>query len=921
MGQESKLGPETLTSEVFPKGYTVYRKDKRSGKAGVFLAVTNTIPSEELETTAECETVWAKIQAEGQKNIYVGSFYRIPDDRPVDLQLKELEELNTCLKELPSSAISNTTILGGDFNAGEIVWDEEGYRVKAGAKKPTMCKKLLEVVEEHGLSQMQKHPTREDALLDLFLTNNPTLVKTVNTVPGITDHDMLVIDQDIKPVVIKSPPRKIYKYSKADWPAMKVETASFSNQFAQDWQQHSVDGNWDRFKEHMFSIMNKFIPSRLSSSRKNLPWFSRGLRRQVRKKAKLYNKAKKSGKAEDWARYRTHKKSTERETKKAQWSYVNNELEKGLAENNTKPFWRYVKDKKCDSNGVAPLRDEGKLHTDDQTKARLLNKQFKSVQTKQDPNSSIPSLEGEAYPDIDDLYISESGVEKLLKNINVNKASGPDAIPNQLLKHLATEISSVLTIIFRQSLDTGKLPSDWRNANITPLFKKGDKHMAVNYRPVSLTCVCSKLMEHIICSHIRTHYDKYNALTTLQHGFRTRRSCVTQLLITTQDLISTFDRKEQIDMIILDFSKAFDVVPHYSLMNKLKHYGVRGKVNIWINEFLTNRSQRVVVNGTHSESVSVDSGVPQGTVLGPLLFLTFINDLPDVVMSQVRLFADDCLLYRTIKTIDDQIRLQDDLYALQHWSEKWGMRFNAKKCYVLRMSRHQTHSKGSAASATTKPDLKTLTKMYELSNCLLKTVSDNPYLGLQIHEDLTWDTHIQQVCSKANRSLGFLKRNLKRCPQKLKELSYLTLVRSITEYGCAIWDPYQQHHIKGIEQIQRRAARFVKRDYNWRSKVSQMLDELKWPPLELRRKRARLILMYQIVNNRVDVPVDTILKKPTKSTRSQTTGNYQQLTTKTDTYKYSFFPRTIKDWNALPPQLKDIPTVEAFKTALDSHLF
>jgi hypothetical protein len=176
------------------------------------------------------------------------------------------------------------------------------------------------------------------------------------------------------------------------------------------------------------------------------------------------------------------------------------------------------------------------------------------------------------------------------------------------------------------------------------------------------------------------------------------------------------------------------------------------------------------------------------------------------------------------------------------------MKFNALKCYVLRMSRHQTHAKSTNVNAKARTDTKTLTKMYELNNCILKTVTDNAYLGLQIHEDLTWDTHIQQVISKANRSLGFLKRNLKRCPQRLKELAYISLVRSITEYGCAIWDPHQAHNIRGVEKIQRRAARFVKRDYNWKSKVTPMLNELRWPSLELRRQRARIILFHQITS-------------------------------------------------------------------------
>ena len=220
------------------------------------------------------------------------------------------------------------------------------------------------------------------------------------------------------------------------------------------------------------------------------------------------------------------------------------------------------------------------------------------------------------------------------------------------------------------SLDNGSLPEDWRNANISPIFKKGDRHTAANYRPVSLTCVCCKMLEHIICRHIMNHLEHYKILTNLQHGFRSGHSCESQLIITLDDIMKQFDSKKQTDLAILDFSKAFDTVPHKKLLHKLKHYGIDGKINKWIRSFLTQRKQQVVIEGESSDSCSVDSGVPQGTVLGPLLFLCHIIDLPNCVKSKVRLFADDCLLYTSVKTIQDQIQLQEDLKALEFWANK-----------------------------------------------------------------------------------------------------------------------------------------------------------------------------------------------------------------------------------------------------------
>ena len=251
-------------------------------------------------------------------------------------------------------------------------------------------------------------------------------------------------------------------------------------------------------------------------------------------------------------------------------------------------------------------------------------------------------------PPMDTITISTEGVQKLLDALDPNKAAGPDEIPARILKLTAEEIAPVLTLIFQRSIDTGEIPVSWLRANITPIFKKGDRTLASNYRPVSLTSICSKLLEHIIHSQIMRHLDHYKVLTDKQHGFRRGHSCESQLILTIQDLANSLDKKSQIDIAIMDFSKAFDVVPHNRLIRKLHGYGIQNSTLSWISNFLQTRSQRVVVSGEKSEWSKVRSGVPQGTVLGPLLFLLYINDLPDNISSSIRLFADDCIMYREV---------------------------------------------------------------------------------------------------------------------------------------------------------------------------------------------------------------------------------------------------------------------------------
>ena len=313
------------------------------------------------------------------------------------------------------------------------------------------------------------------------------------------------------------------------------------------------------------------------------------------------------------------------------------------------------------------------MYSDSSSKSEILNKQFQSVFTKK-ITTATPRLFGNKYPSIGNLSITLKGVQKLLEKNNISKAAGPDLIPGRMLNMLAPELAPIVHAIFTQSLDTGELPRDWSLANVAPIFKKGNRVLAENYRPVSLTCITCKLFEHIVCRHILDHVGDHKILTNLQHGFRSGRSCDTQLITTTHDLLSSFNSKSQIDVAILDFSKAFDTVPYAGLLGKLEHYGIDSKILLWITNFLNNRKQRVVVDGNFSNYADVESSVPQGTVLGPLLFLLHINDLPSCVNSKVHLFADDC--YREIKNNQDQIDMQRDLDALMDWGSTWGMKFN-----------------------------------------------------------------------------------------------------------------------------------------------------------------------------------------------------------------------------------------------------
>ena len=279
--------------------------------------------------------------------------------------------------------------------------------------------------------------------------------------------------------------------------------------------------------------------------------------------------------------------------------YLNNLLDPEQ-DSTSKIFWKYMKARKQDSVSIGTLKADGIITESAESKANLLNKQFVSVFTKDDL-SNIPDKSQSPFKPMDEIVVNENGVKKCIDCLNEKKASGPDKFPIKVFKQCSNEIIPVLTSIFQQSLSTGEVPLDWKQANVVPIFKKGSRFKPENYRPVSLTVIISTMLEHIIVSQIMDHLDSQNILHENQHGFRAKRSSESQLLMTTDDISKSMNSGNQVDMAILDFSKAFDKVSHERLSQKLKYYGIDGNTITWINSFLTDRKQQVVVDNATSD--------------------------------------------------------------------------------------------------------------------------------------------------------------------------------------------------------------------------------------------------------------------------------------------------------------------------------
>ena len=750
------------------------------------------------------EVVACKLQMNHHLLIIL-AVYRPPNNDAIYLQ-----SLCSLIQDVAMDFPEAIIWIGGDINLPNIDWLTNSHN---GNNYPvSFCNLVLELFCDLGISQMVTFPTRGNNTLDIFATNRPNLINTCTPIPGISDHDAIYVESLVTAKYRCPAKRKLYQWAKTDFQLLSKVIVEFTDSFtASNGTTSCVQRMWNDFKNMCVDCM-ELVPYKYPSSRFNQPWITNRTKRICRKKKRMYNKARSTGLESDWSNYKNIKKLTQHECRKAYHNYVSRI---SYPSTNNKKFWSFIKNCRRDNAGITSLLVEGNTITEDVDKANALNSQFKSVFTVED-TSVMPKVTGQSFPGMDSIEINVEGVNQLLSNLDPQKAGGPDNIPTRFLKEFSIELAPCLTIIFQASLEQGIVPNDWRKAFVVPIYKKGDRSSPANYRPISLTSVVCKTLEHIISNNICCHLNKYNILSDQQHGFRSRRSCETQLVETINDFATTLNESGQIDAIFLDISKAFDTVPINRLCTKLNHYGIRGSTLSWIENFLTNRTQQVVVNGEYSQLSSVTSGVPQGSVLGPLLFICYINDIVHNISSKIRLYADDTLLYRSIHSEQDVIALQNDLNTLSEWAKHWQMTFNPTKTEFLRITNKTNYVMSS----------------YYLSDTLIPQVSHTKYLGIVIDENLKWTQHVNMISAKANSVRSLLQRNLVKCPPTIKSHCYNTFVRPILEYACTIRSPYHEQNIYKLEMVQQRAARFVMNDYNRTASVSKMLHTLQWHTLE-----------------------------------------------------------------------------------------
>ena len=548
------------------------------------------------------------------------------------------------------------TFFTGDFNAHSEFWWPDGDTTPEGTE-------LEELFTRLSLSQVISEPTnfephKNPSCIDLIITDQPNLILDSGTRPSLDSfcHHQIIYGK-INFRIPPPPPfeRKIWHYNRANTAAIKKSMISFP------WVQHfrlNPDPNWQvkTFTDIFLNIMSNFIPNEIKKcSPRDPPWITSQLKSLLNKKNRLYKNYKRHGyKAEDKVRLDAFRIECQQTVEMAKMSYLANLGDKlNSANTSQKSYWKIINRvmNKCRSPKIPPLLANNLFILNCKEKAKHFN-DFFSQQCKPIVNSSVlPILYFFTEKIIDHITVKNDEIISLIRKINPGKATGSDGISGQMLLLCDDSAILPLKIIFSNILSTSIYPDLWKIANVTPIFKKGDKQLIKNYRPISLLPICDKILEKIIFNHLYSYLTANRLITKNQSGFRPGDSTTNQLLYLVDEIHQAFDSAEcfEVRAVFLDISKAFDKVWHDGLIFKLKQNGVSGGILKLFQNYLSNRKQRVVLNGSHSDYSVIESGVPQGSVLGPLLFLIYINDLERNIKSKIKFFADDTMLFSLVK--------------------------------------------------------------------------------------------------------------------------------------------------------------------------------------------------------------------------------------------------------------------------------
>ena len=674
-----------------------------------------------------------------------------------------------------------------------------------------------------------------------------------------------------------------------------------------------IDEICQNWTSTFLNFARRFIPNKdIVIRQHDTPWFNSDLRKLKKNKDRLHHKAKTTNSLNDWATFRAVRNTYTtalREAKAQHKEKLATSLH-GTQNINPKNWWHIAKSfmGKTKSSSIPPMIDGNKTYFDSKDKANAFNKAFLSFSDIDDSKTQLPEFSYKTDSRLEDIQTTEQEVQDILKSLDISKATGPDGISARMLKETSSTITPSLTKLIKLSLQHKKVPSLWKEANVIPIHKKDSKSEFSNYRPVSLLSIPSKVCEKVIFKHLYNYIKDHNLITLHQSGFTPGDSTIHQLLYMYDFFCKALDEKKDVQIVFCDQSKAFDRVWHKGLIHKLKSFGIEGPLLEWFSDYVTNRKQKVQLEGSHSEHGTIAAGVPQGSILGPLLFLIHINDITENISSDIKLFADDTSLYITIDK-DNQIektrQLNEDLQTINQWAKTWLVTFNPQKTKTLFIS------------FKTQPTILPLT--FDGHN--LDSVSHHKHLGLILNNNLSWKDHIDSVTSKANTKLNVLAHLKHILDRKTLRTLYESFIRPSLEYGNIIYCNCTDGEKDEIEKIQRRAARIISGG-TISTSVRLLYEELALETLETRQNRQMLTAFHKIINNNCPSYLYDIRPKPPNRQIYNLRRQHDVTLPKCrlSTYQNSFFPTAAKKWNLLPDELKQIHDIDDFKFQLEQSI-
>ena len=820
-------------------------------------------------------------------NFYIFCLYRNPDldDSIYDCLLVSMAAIQSCDKKA-------SFIFVGDLNAHHVDW--------LNSVSPTNShgQAAWDFASASGCTQLVSQPTHTSGnRLDLVLTDAPGVVDVSVFPPiGSSDHSAISISVCIEqPILDEQINRKVYLKNSVNWDDVNFRVLNIPWKVIFD-----CPSPVDALNTYLLNIINECVPSRILKFRlRDKPWFNDSCRRIYDVKQTAYR---------TWTRHRTHANWLDYTRLRAQavnvYDAAKTEYNRHLQEtlnNASQPhkWWSSLKSAVFGVDTSIPplLNPDGSVTSSLNAKAELLSSVFDGKQSRQSidlPPTCFPE------PRLTSLAFRSKLVESLLLDLDSYGGVDPMGIFPLFLKKTAKILAPKVSVIFRILIKNGSFPLSWRVGHITPIPKgKSPTPIPLEYRPISITSILSKVFERLLASKLSKYAIGNNLIPQDQFAYQKGLGTPDALLCISHKLQSALDQGHEGRLVQIDFSAAFDRVNHKGLIYKLQLYGVGGSFLSILSEFLSNRTQRVALDGCLSNTVDVVSGVPQGSVLGPLLFIIYCRDMWEDLENNLISYADDATLLATIASPDDRVHIADslnrDLHRIESWCAMWGMKLNPSKTQSMIISRSRTSDPPHPALS--------------INNVVLANSSSLKILGVIFDSRLTFELHIRQMVSSASQKIGIIRKGFSLFhDNNINKVCFISFLLPILEYCAPVWSSAAQCHLKLIDKVLSR-VRFLCNDAN-------SVD------LSHRRSVGALCLFYKIYMN-PNHQLHSVLPEsyvPARSTRYASAAHRHTLKSircRTGQFSRCFMPSTVELWNSLPDTVFEGGTLQSFKSSVN----